>query len=59
MKNAIKTGFGIAIGYGLAQASVVCLKTFIAKKLANDVDFMKFEETNNPEMYEELKKYYE
>ena len=57
MKNGIKVGFGLAVGFVLATAASKALYHAIMRWGVNDEAFMEFEKTHNPTMYEELKKY--
>ena len=57
MKDGIKLGFAVTIGMFLANAVVRTLGVGVMKWGANDKEFMEYEKKNNPEMYEELKKY--
>ena len=57
MLKAVKTGFGISVGVilGLASLREACKR--ILKRVAKDEEFMEWEKTRNPELYEDLKKY--
>lgn len=57
MKNSIKVGFGLAVGSILGAATMKFISESLMKWGAKDKDFMKYEKANNPDLYENLKKY--
>ena len=56
MKNGIKLGFGLVIGYCLGVICLNMTKDGLMKWATNNKDFMEYEKEKNPERYEELRK---
>jgi hypothetical protein len=57
VKNGIKYGFGLAIGYFLGMTCIRAAGESIMKKLANDKNYMDDLKNRDPDFYEKLKKY--
>ena len=57
MKNSIKQGFGLAIGYTLAMTLLHVVSESFMKKAAKDEKYMEGLKDRDPEFYEKLKKY--
>lgn len=57
MFKTIKAAMGVAIGLSLGFALVGFVKEEIMKWGAEDEEFMEYEKTHDPKLYEELKKY--
>lgn len=57
MFKTIKAAMGVAIGLSLGFALVRFVKEEVMEWGAKDEEFMEYEKTHNPKLYEELKKY--
>ena len=57
MKEHIKKGFGLAVGFIVGEAVIKVFAKKTVEKMASNEKFMEYEKINNPEDYEELKKY--
>lgn len=57
IKDGIKTGIGFTIGMSLTCGALKFISEKLMKRMANDEEYMEQAKTNDPNWYEELKKY--